>query len=120
MTAQVQQHAAVARAAAQRRGTRRAAGSGGSGGAGGEDDRLDRQGRGTLAAQLVVAGLAAAAFAQGGYHPAGRLPLLVGIPVAALLVATARGLDAALLTSDARILKYAATLSTLRVHDAGR
>lgn len=95
MTAQVQQHAAVARAAAQRRGTRRAAGSGGSGGAGGEDDRLDRQGRGTLAAQLVVAGLAAAAFAQGGYHPAGRLPLLVAIPVAALLVVTARPLPSA-------------------------
>jgi PIN domain nuclease of toxin-antitoxin system len=41
-------------------------------------------------------------------------------PLDRLLVATARGLDAALLTSDARILKYAATLSTLRVHDAGR
>jgi hypothetical protein len=46
----------------------------------------DRRGRGTMAAQLVVAGLAAAALAQGGYHPAGRLPLLVALPAAALLV----------------------------------
>jgi O-antigen ligase len=33
-----------------------------------------------------VAGLAATALAQGGYHPPGRLPLLVGLPAAALLL----------------------------------
>jgi len=37
-----------------------------------------------------------------------------------LLVATARHLDAALLTSDARILEYAAKTRNVRVHDASR
>lgn len=41
-------------------------------------------------------------------------------PLDRLLVATARGLDAALLTSDRRILDYASTTPTIRVHDASR
>lgn len=41
-------------------------------------------------------------------------------PLDRLLVATARGLDATFLTSDQRILSYASTRSTLRVHDAKR
>jgi O-antigen ligase len=81
MTAQVTAPAAVIRTGAARTGV-------GAPGAG--DDRLDRQGRGTLAAQLVVAGLAACALAQGGYHAPGRLPLLVTLPVAALLVGIVR------------------------------
>ena len=51
---------------------------------------LDRPGRGTLAAQLVVAGLAATALAQGGYHPPGRLPLLLALPAATVLVSGSR------------------------------
>ena len=39
-------------------------------------------------------------------------------PLDRLLVATARQLDAALLTSDARILDYAASTRSVRVHDA--
>ena len=39
-------------------------------------------------------------------------------PLDRLLVATARQLDAAFLTSDARILDYAAATRNVRVHDA--
>lgn len=44
----------------------------------------------------------------------------LGDPLDRLLVSTARGLDATFLTRDDRILKYAATRSTLRMHDAAR
>ena len=41
-------------------------------------------------------------------------------PLDRLLVSTARGLDATFLTRDHRILKYATTVSTIRVHDVSR
>ena len=81
MTAQVTApagpDAAVIRTGGARTGT-------GVGGPGAEDDRLDRQGGGTLAAQLVVAGLTAAAFAQGGYHRPGQL--VIGVTLVAAVV----------------------------------
>ena len=42
--------------------------------------------RGITAAQLLVAGLAATVAAQGGYHPSGRWPLVVLLPVALVCV----------------------------------
>jgi PIN domain nuclease of toxin-antitoxin system len=41
-------------------------------------------------------------------------------PLDRLLVATARGLDATLLTCDSRMLGYAASSGEVRVHDASR
>ena len=41
---------------------------------------------GITAAQLLVAGLAAAVVAQGGYHPSGRWPLLLLVPAALVCV----------------------------------
>ncbi len=40
-------------------------------------------------------------------------------PLDRLLVATARQLDATFVTSDVRILEYAATTGNVRIHDAG-
>jgi PIN domain nuclease of toxin-antitoxin system len=52
---------------------------------------------------------------------AGHIPrTALADPLDRLLVATARQLDAAFLTSDTRILEYAAKTGTVRVHDAGR
>ena len=52
---------------------------------------------------------------------AGAIPrMALEDPMDRLLVATARGLDATFLTSDHRILKYAAATTTLRAHDASR
>jgi PIN domain nuclease of toxin-antitoxin system len=47
-------------------------------------------------------------------------PEALADPLDRLLAATARALEATLLTSDQRILKYASTIGTLRVHDAKR
>ena len=50
---------------------------------------------------------------------AGHIPrTALADPLDRLLVATARQLDAAFLTSDTRILDYAAKTGTVRVHDA--
>jgi len=65
--------------------------------------------RGILAAQLVVAGLAASALAQGGYRLPGRLPLLVALPVAAVLVVRDRSLP----SSSARWTGRAAVVAAL-------
>lgn len=52
---------------------------------------------------------------------AGSLPrAAINDPLDRLLVATARQLDATFLTSDPRILEYAAATSNVRVHDASR
>jgi PIN domain nuclease of toxin-antitoxin system len=52
---------------------------------------------------------------------AGSLPrTAITDPLDRLLVATARQLDATFLTSDTRILEYAAATDNVRVHDASR
>ena len=52
---------------------------------------------------------------------AGRIPRdVLADPVDRLLVATARGMEATLLTADARILQYGVRTRTLRTADAGR
>jgi PIN domain nuclease of toxin-antitoxin system len=45
---------------------------------------------------------------------------LVPDPIDRLLIATARQVDAMLVTADARIVHYAAATSAVRVHDARR
>ena len=51
---------------------------------------------------------------------AGHIPrAALADPLDRLLVATARRLDATFLTSDARILDYAASTRNVRVQDAG-
>ena len=52
---------------------------------------------------------------------AGAIPRsALGDPIDRLLVATARQLDAVLLTSDAKILEYASALGNVHVQDASR
>lgn len=52
---------------------------------------------------------------------AGAIPrTALADPIDRLLVATARQLDAALVTSDTRILEYASGHGNVHVHDAGR
>lgn len=53
---------------------------------------------------------------DAGFIPRTALP----DPLDRLLVASARQLDATLLTGDAAILTYAAQTSNVRVHDLGR
>jgi PIN domain nuclease of toxin-antitoxin system len=52
---------------------------------------------------------------------AGHIPReALADPIDRLLVATARQLDAVLMTADARILKYASSERNVHVHDARR
>ena len=52
---------------------------------------------------------------------AGQIPpAAVADPIDRLLVASARQLDAVLMTADARILEYASSHRNVHVHDAGR
>ncbi len=52
---------------------------------------------------------------------AGAIPrTALADPIDRLLVATARQMDAALVTSDTRILEYASGHGNVHVHDAGR
>ena len=52
---------------------------------------------------------------------AGRIPRdVLADPMDRLLVATAREMEATLLTADARILQYGVRTRTLRTEDAGR
>ena len=74
-----------------------------------------------LAEALTVPGirigeLTSSAATHGGLIPRTVLP----DPIDRLLVATARELDATMLTVDDRILRYAAATDALRVHDASR
>lgn len=62
-----------------------------------------------------------AALTRGMAIEAGGIPReALSDPLDRLLVSTARGLDATFLTRDHRILKYATTVSTIRVHDVSR
>ena len=72
--------------------------------------------RQALGAGIRVAGLSPAAAADAGSIPRAAL----ADPLDRLLVATARDLEATLLTSDRRILDYAARQRTVRTQDAGR
>ena len=66
--------------------------------------------------RVRIAELTRAMSIEAGAIPRGAL----ADPLDRLLVAIARGLDATFLTSDHRILNYASTAPTLRVHDASR
>ena len=65
---------------------------------------------------IRIAELTPAAAIDAGHIPRSALE----DPADRLLVATARQLDAAFLTGDARILEYASKTRNVRVHDARR
>ena len=70
---------------------------------------------------LGGAGIAVAPLSPASAADAGMIPReALADPIDRLLVATARDVEATLLTSDRRILDYAARQRTVRVHDAGR
>jgi PIN domain nuclease of toxin-antitoxin system len=70
---------------------------------------------------LETTGIRIAELSPPAAIDAGHIPrAALEDPADRLLVATARHLDAALMTSDARILEYAAKTRNVRVHDAGR
>ena len=72
--------------------------------------------RQALGAGIRIAGLSPAAAADAGSIPREAL----ADPIDRLLVATARDLEATLLTSERRILDYASRQRTVRTQDAGR
>lgn len=68
---------------------------------------------------MEVGGVRIAALSPGMAIDAGQIPrTALADPLDRLLVATARELDATLLTSDARILDYASTTANVRVSNA--
>lgn len=70
---------------------------------------------------LAGAGIRIAALSPAAAGDAGSITReALSDPLDRLLVATARDLEATLLTSDRRILDYAARQRTVRVQDAGR
>jgi PIN domain nuclease of toxin-antitoxin system len=70
---------------------------------------------------LGVAGVRLAPLSTESAIDAGSVPrTALADPLDRLLVATARQLDATLVTSDRRILDYASETRNVRVHDAGR
>jgi PIN domain nuclease of toxin-antitoxin system len=70
---------------------------------------------------LAVAGVRLAPLSAAVAIDAGGIPrTALPDPLDRLLVATARQLDATLLTSDGRILEYAAQTANVRVHDAAQ
>jgi PIN domain nuclease of toxin-antitoxin system len=78
---------------------------------------VERWIRETLEATGIrIAELSSAAALDAGHIPRTALE----DPADRLLVATARHLDAAFLTGDARVLEYASTTRNVRVHDARR
>lgn len=69
---------------------------------------------------LAGEGVRLAALSAAVAIDAGSIPrTALADPLDRLIVATARQLDATLLTSDARILAYASDTGNVRVHDAG-
>ena len=70
---------------------------------------------------LAVAGVRLAPLSAAVAIDAGSIPRTsLADPLDRLLVATARQLDATLLTSDTAILRYASQTANVAVHDAGR
>lgn len=81
--------------------------------------RLSRPAEGWLRDSLGTAGVRLAELTPAIAIDAGAIPRgALADPLDRLLVATARQLEATFLTSDARILAYAAATRNVRVHDA--
>jgi PIN domain nuclease of toxin-antitoxin system len=81
--------------------------------------RLSRPAEGWIRDSLGTAGVRLAELTPAIAIDAGAIPRgALADPLDRLLVATARQLEATFLTSDARILAYAAATRNLRVHDA--
>lgn len=82
--------------------------------------RLARSPEQWIGEALDSAGVRVAELSPAMAIDAGSIPReLLSDPLDRLLVATARHLEATLLTSDARILDYASKAGDVRVHDAG-
>jgi PIN domain nuclease of toxin-antitoxin system len=82
--------------------------------------RLARPAEQWIQEALEAAGVRIAELSPAVAIDAGHIPRsALADPLDRLLVATARRLDATLLTSDARILDYAAATGNVRVQDAG-
>jgi PIN domain nuclease of toxin-antitoxin system len=82
--------------------------------------RLSRPAEGWIRDSLGTAGVRLAELTPAIAIDAGAIPRgALADPLDRLLVATARQLQATFLTSDARILAYAAATRSVRAHDAG-
>ena len=80
--------------------------------------RLSRPAEGWIQDSLSAAGVRLAEVTPAVAIDAGAIPrTALADPVDRLLVATARQLDATLLTADQQILQYAGDTLNLRVHD---
>lgn len=83
--------------------------------------RLSRTPDRWVAEALDAAGIRLAEFSIDVVLDGGQIPReALADPIDRLLVATARQLDAVLMTADARILSYASSQRNVHVHDAGR
>jgi PIN domain nuclease of toxin-antitoxin system len=83
--------------------------------------RLTRPPEQWIRESLDVAGVRIAELTAAVAIDAGAIPRAsLADPLDRLLVATARQLEATFLTSDRRLLDYAATSGDVRVHDAAR
>jgi PIN domain nuclease of toxin-antitoxin system len=83
--------------------------------------RLARTPERWISEALDAAGIRLAEFSLDVGVDAGLIPrAALADPIDRFLVATARQLDAVLMTADARILDYASTQRTVHVHDARR
>lgn len=81
--------------------------------------RLSQPVEGWIRDSLATAGVRVAELTPAVAIDAGAIPRsALADPLDRLLVATARHLEATLLTSDAQILAYAATTRNVRGHDA--
>ena len=81
--------------------------------------RLSRSAESWIRASLLAAGVRLAEMTAAIAVDAGAIPrTALGDPLDRLLVATARHLDATLLTADRQILDYASATSNVRAHDA--
>jgi len=82
--------------------------------------RLSRPPERWIDEALALAGVRLAPLSAAIAVDAGRVPrTALADPMDRLIVATARQLDAMLVTSDTVILDYAAHTANVRVHDAG-
>ena len=80
--------------------------------------RLSRSAEGWIRESLSAAGVRLAEVTPSIAIDAGAIPrTALADPLDRLLVATARQLDATLLTADQQILEYARTTSNVRAHD---
>ena len=83
--------------------------------------RLTRTPERWIADALDAGGIRIGELSRDVVMDAGHIPReALADPIDRLLVATARQLDAALMTADTRILEYASSQRNVRVHDARR